>query len=208
MGRRIRRFRYMKNAALLLLMTSCLAFGATPAVFRVKIETTAGNFVVEVHRDWAPRGADRFYELVQDKFFDDSRFYRTVAGHWVQFGIPGNPKLAQQWRHRSFADDPAPHQHNDRAYVAFAMTGPDQRTTQVYMNLVDNRQWMWSTNCIRDMAKRQAEGCAQGNRINCSRKATRIWIANFRSSITCFAPASSSSEYAEAFVRPRFNTAI
>jgi peptidyl-prolyl cis-trans isomerase A (cyclophilin A) len=130
----------MKKCLLLLILFCCVAMGASPAVFRVKIESTAGSFVIEVHRDWAPRGADRFYELVQKKFFDDSRFYRTVAGHWVQFGIPGDPKLAQRWRHESFPDDPAPHQHNDFAYVAFAMTGPDQRTTQVYINLVDNRQ--------------------------------------------------------------------
>lgn len=126
--------------ALVLALLSCAVMEAAPAVFQVIIETTAGNFVIEAHRDWAPLGADRFYKLVQDRFFDDSRFFRTVAGHWVQFGIPGKPKVAQQWRHRAFPDDPPPHQHNDRGYVAFAMTGPDQRTTQVYINLVDNRQ--------------------------------------------------------------------
>lgn len=130
----------MRKLALLFPLLALPLAAASPKEFQVKIDTTAGSFVIEVHRDWAPLGADRFYDLVRSKFFDDSRFYRTVAGHWVQFGIPGSPKLAQSWRHRTFADDPPPHQHNDRAIVAFAMTGPGQRTTQIYINLVDNRR--------------------------------------------------------------------
>ncbi|HML17521.1 MAG TPA: peptidylprolyl isomerase [Bryobacteraceae bacterium] len=113
---------------------------AAPAVFRVRIESSAGNFVIEAHRDWAPRGADRFYRLVRDRFFDNSRFFRVVAGKWAQFGIAGDPRIAGRYRHRTLPDDPAPHQHNDRGYVAFAMTGPGQRTTQIYINLADNRQ--------------------------------------------------------------------
>jgi cyclophilin family peptidyl-prolyl cis-trans isomerase len=126
--------------ALPLMLLCCTALHAAPAVYRVKIETTAGDFVIEVHRDWAPRGADRFYQLVHAKFFDNSRFFRVVAGRWAQFGIAGDPKVAQRYRHQTIPDDPAPHQHNDRGYVAFAMTGPDQRTTQIYINYADNRQ--------------------------------------------------------------------
>src|ERR1700735_2821389 len=78
---------------------------SAPDLFRVKIDTSAGSFVIEAHRDWAPHGADRVHELVKKKYFDDSRFFRVVAAHWVQFGIAGKPKLAQEWRHRTIPDD-------------------------------------------------------------------------------------------------------
>jgi homoserine O-acetyltransferase len=109
----------------------------TPAVFRVKFETTAGSFVIEAHRDWSPHGADRFYELVRTKYYDDSRFFRVVPGRWVQFGINGNPTIAQQQRRITIPDDPLK-QHNTAGYVAFSNTGPDTRSTQVYINLGDN----------------------------------------------------------------------
>ncbi len=108
-------------------------------VFRVKFETTAGDFVIETHRDWAPLGAARFHELVESRYFDDSRFFRVVAGKWAQFGIAGDPKIAQAWRNRTISDDPL-RQSNTPGYVAFAMTGPDARTTQIYINLGDNSQ--------------------------------------------------------------------
>jgi homoserine O-acetyltransferase len=109
----------------------------TPEVFRVKFETTAGSFLIEANRDWSPHGADRFYELVRTKYYDDSRFFRVVAGRWVQFGINGNPRIAQQQRHITIPDDP-PKQHNTPGYVAFSNTGPNTRSTQVYINLGDN----------------------------------------------------------------------
>lgn len=109
----------------------------SPAMFRVKIETTSGNFVIEAHRDWSPHGADRFYQLVRDGYYDNSRFFRVVPGRWVQFGISGEPKTAEEWRHRVIPDDPLI-QHNTRAFVAFANTGPDTRSTQVYINTGDN----------------------------------------------------------------------
>jgi peptidyl-prolyl cis-trans isomerase A (cyclophilin A) len=109
----------------------------TPEVFRVKFETTAGSFVIEAHRDWSPHGADRFYELVRMKYYDDSRFFRVVPGRWVQFGINGNPTIAQQQRRITIPDDPLK-QHNTRGYVAFSNTGPNTRSTQVYINLGDN----------------------------------------------------------------------
>lgn len=110
-----------------------------PERFFVRFETTKGAFVIEVHRDWAPRGADRFYQLVQSGFFDDSRFYRVRAGYIVQFGIAGDPAIAQRWRDQRFPDDSVRHT-NLRGVVAYAMTGPDTRTTQIYINLRDNTQ--------------------------------------------------------------------
>jgi len=108
-----------------------------PEVFRVKFETTAGSFVLEAHRDWSPHGADRFYQLVRTKYYDDSRFFRVVPGRWAQFGINGNPTIAQQQRRITIPDD-ALKRHNTAGYVAFSNTGPDTRSTQVYINLGDN----------------------------------------------------------------------
>jgi peptidyl-prolyl cis-trans isomerase A (cyclophilin A) len=107
-----------------------------PATFRVRLETTKGPIVVEVHRDWAPRGADRFYELVTARYFDDNRFFRVVKGQWAQFGINGDPAVARRWRTRTIADDPRT-QSNVRGMVAFAFAEPNARTTQVYIALKD-----------------------------------------------------------------------
>jgi homoserine O-acetyltransferase len=123
---------------LLLIAFGCSAAAqSAPAIYKVRIETTAGSYVIEVHRDWSPRGADRFFDLVQRKYYDDSRFFRVVTGKWVQFGIAGNPKLAQEWRSRTIADDPLI-QHNTRGFIAFSNTAPNTRSTQVYINLGDN----------------------------------------------------------------------
>jgi homoserine O-acetyltransferase len=123
----------------LLCLLLALPFGhhTAPAVFQVQFETTAGRFIIEAHRDWSPRGADRFYELVRTGYYDDSRFFRVVPGRWVQFGINGNPKIAQQQRHITIPDD-ALKQHNTPGYIAFSNTGPNTRSTQVYINLGDN----------------------------------------------------------------------
>ena len=104
--------------------------------FKVKFETTAGDFVVLVHRDWAPRGAQRFYELVNSGFYNDCKFFRVVSGFMVQFGISGNPSTQQSWE-RSLKDDPAK-KSNRRGYITFATAGRDTRTTQVFINFVDN----------------------------------------------------------------------
>lgn len=109
----------------------------SPDQYRVKIETTGGNFVIEVHRDWSPHGADRFYELVRDGYYNDSRFFRVVPGRWVQFGISGNPQTAENWRHRVIPDDTLA-QHNTRGFIGFANTGPNTRSTEVYINTGDN----------------------------------------------------------------------
>src|SRR5436190_6484501 len=79
---------------------------AAPPVFRVRLDTTKGPIVIEVHRDWAPHGADRFYELVTNGYYDDSRFFRVVKGQWAQFGINGDPRVSARWRTAAIPDDP------------------------------------------------------------------------------------------------------
>jgi cyclophilin family peptidyl-prolyl cis-trans isomerase len=108
-----------------------------PAIFRVKVETTAGSFLIEVHREWSPHGAERFYDLVCAQYYDDSRFFRVVPGRWAQFGISGKPKIAQQQRQHTIPDDTLK-QHNTLGYIAFSNTGPNTRSTQVFINLGDN----------------------------------------------------------------------
>jgi homoserine O-acetyltransferase len=107
----------------------------SPAQYRVGVETPRGRIVLEVHRDWAPVGADRFYNLVRAGFYDDSRFYRVTA-RFTQFGIPGNPAVAALWRTPTLPDDPV-RESNTRGRFAFAMTGPNARTTQIYICKVD-----------------------------------------------------------------------
>ena len=105
-----------------------------PDTFTVAVETTKGAFEIDVVRDLAPRGADRFYNLVRHGFYDDSRFYRVVPGFIAQ---SGNPTITQHWTDATIPDDSV-RASNVRGTIAFAMTGPDTRTTQVYINLVDN----------------------------------------------------------------------
>jgi cyclophilin family peptidyl-prolyl cis-trans isomerase len=118
-----------------------LAFLAAdpPAEYRVRFTTLQGEFTVAAHRAWAPHAADRFLELVRAGYFDDSRFFRVVPGYIAQFGIAGDPKVAALWRNRTIPADPE-HGPNTRGTVAFAMITPDARTTQVYINLADNRK--------------------------------------------------------------------
>jgi peptidyl-prolyl cis-trans isomerase A (cyclophilin A) len=110
---------------------------AAPADFRVRLETSKGPIVIQVHRAWAPNGADRFYQLVTSGYFDDSRFFRVVKGQWAQFGIAGDPTVAAQWRERNIPDDPRG-QSVTRGRVAFAFAVPNGRTSQVYFSLRDN----------------------------------------------------------------------
>jgi cyclophilin family peptidyl-prolyl cis-trans isomerase len=108
-----------------------------PAVFKAKFDTSKGVFVLEVHRDWAPNGADRFYNLVKHGFYDNVRFFRVISGFMVQFGINGDPKLSAKWREARMKDDPV-RQSNRRGYITYAMAGPDTRTSQVFINFADN----------------------------------------------------------------------
>jgi peptidyl-prolyl cis-trans isomerase A (cyclophilin A) len=108
-----------------------------PEVFRVRLDTTRGPIGIEVHRAWAPRGADRFYNLVAGGYYDDSRFFRVRKGTWVQFGISGDPNVSRAWRDRTIPDDPFV-RTNARGTVAFAFAVPNGRATQVFINLQDN----------------------------------------------------------------------
>jgi len=108
-----------------------------PPVYKVEFDTSKGPFVVEVHRDWAPNGADRFYNLVKNGFYDDVRFFRVVEGFMAQFGVNGDPKVSTLWREARIKDDPV-RISNKRSFVTFATAGPNTRTTQVFINYGDN----------------------------------------------------------------------
>jgi peptidyl-prolyl cis-trans isomerase A (cyclophilin A) len=108
-----------------------------PPVYKAKFETSAGTFVVEVHRDWAPKGADRFYNLVKNGFYDNCRFFRVLSGFMAQFGINGDPAVMAAWRNATITDDPVT-QSNKPGYITFATGGPNTRTTQVFINYGDN----------------------------------------------------------------------
>ncbi|RYE94686.1 MAG: peptidylprolyl isomerase [Myxococcales bacterium] len=105
-------------------------------MFKARFESTKGPFVIEVHRDWSPNGADRFYNLVKMGFYDDTKFFRAVDNFMVQFGLHGSPDVNRRWRSARIADDPVK-QSNKRGYVSFAMAGPGSRTTQVFISYVD-----------------------------------------------------------------------
>ena len=111
---------------------------AAPAHFFVQLDTSKGAILVEVHREWAPRAADRFFALVSQRYYDGSRFFRVVKGQWAQFGIAGRPQVAQRWRQRTFPDDEQRVLSNVRGTVAFAFARPGGRSTQVFINLRDN----------------------------------------------------------------------
>ena len=108
-----------------------------PAVFKAKFTTTAGDFVVEVHRDWAPLGADRFYNLVRNGYFTNAAFFRVVKGFVVQFGLSADPAVNKVWPYARIQDDPVM-QSNKRGTLVFATAGPNTRTTQLFINYADN----------------------------------------------------------------------
>jgi peptidyl-prolyl cis-trans isomerase A (cyclophilin A) len=103
----------------------------------VRLDTSVGTIDIEVIRAWAPRGADRFVALARHGYYDDARFFRVRPGRWVQFGINGNPTVAQAWRNQTFPDDPFV-RSNTRGTVAFAFAVPNGRSTQVFVNTGDN----------------------------------------------------------------------
>ncbi len=108
-----------------------------PATYKAKFETSKGVFVIQVTRAWAPQGADRFYNLVKNGFFDNVRFFRVISGFMVQFGINGDPALSAKWRDANINDDRVT-QSNKRGMITFATAGPNTRTTQVFINFADN----------------------------------------------------------------------
>lgn len=133
----------MKPLLIVLLVT----FG-TPGIlskapdrFLVRLDTTKGAILIECFRAWAPHGADRFFELVTSGYYDDAALFRIRPKTWVQFGINGDPKVSQAWRSRTIPDDPFQPAHGStRGTVFFAWAVPDGRTTQVVINLRDNRE--------------------------------------------------------------------
>jgi len=144
------------GALLVLVLSACVNDGAaqssgplgnpaalseqSPPTFQVAFDTSKGRFVVDVHREWAPIGADRFYNLVKNGFFDEVRFFRVICGQLAQFGMHGDPRVQDAWRDAAVQDDPVKHS-NTRGTVSFASRGPNTRTTQLFINLTDNRAY-------------------------------------------------------------------
>lgn len=109
-----------------------------PERFRARFDTTKGTIVIEVRREWSPHGADRFYNLVKNGYFDGVKFFRVVPGFVVQWGIHGDPSIATKWLKATIPDDPVK-QSNKRGFVTYAKSGaPDSRSVQMFINLVDN----------------------------------------------------------------------
>lgn len=120
--------------AVAVLLVSC---SKAPENYRVEFETTKGKFVIETVREWAPKGADRFEELVRKEFYNGARFYRVRPGFVVQWGISSDPKKQNIWRTSRITDDPVK-RSNARGFVSFATDGPNTRTTELFINLADN----------------------------------------------------------------------
>jgi peptidyl-prolyl cis-trans isomerase A (cyclophilin A) len=111
---------------------------AAPDKYRVKFDTSAGEIVIEVEKDWAPRGATRFYNLVKNGYYDDCRFFRVMNNFMAQVGINGDPAISKVWRGAIILDD-VRKQTNERSYVSFAAGGKNTRTTQIFINIKDNK---------------------------------------------------------------------
>jgi cyclophilin family peptidyl-prolyl cis-trans isomerase len=112
---------------------------AVPETFRVKFETSCGDFVVEVQRKWAPKGADRFHELVTAGYYDECRFFRVVPDFVVQWGMNGDPAVYAKWKDNEIIDDPVV-QSNLSGFVTFATKGENTRTCQLFINTADNQR--------------------------------------------------------------------
>lgn len=109
-----------------------------PATYRVRLDTSAGPVVIQVTREWAPLGADRFYNLVKNGFYDGARFFRVLSGFMAQVGMNGDPAIQKVWGRANFNDDPVKGS-NKRGFVTFAKTGaPNSRSTQFFINYGDN----------------------------------------------------------------------
>jgi peptidyl-prolyl cis-trans isomerase A (cyclophilin A) len=110
-----------------------------PEVFDVRLDTSKGNVLMRVHRAWAPKGADHFHYMVRTGFYDGARFFRVRPGFVVQFGINGDPSVSRLWKDMYLTDDPVK-ESNRRGTLSYAMRGPNTRTTQVFINLADNKR--------------------------------------------------------------------
>ena len=137
--------RFLAAALLVCLLSACSESSSdaeavdqtAPERFRVQLETSQGNVVIEVIREWSPLGADRFYTLVNQQFYDQARFFRVIPGFIAQFGMPARPERNEPWGSAEIQDDPHV-ESNTRGTVAFASRGPNTRTTQLFINLGDN----------------------------------------------------------------------
>ena len=116
---------------------SAAVAGPAPDSFRVVFETSRGTFVVEAVRAWAPNGADRFYQLTQEHFFDENRFFRVIPGFVAQFGLNDDRKINERWDAKKLADDSV-RQSNTRGTIVFTNSGPNSRSHQMFVNLADN----------------------------------------------------------------------
>ncbi|MGI9072540.1 MAG: peptidylprolyl isomerase [Bryobacteraceae bacterium] len=137
-----RRWKLMLSVmAALALATSCnkgvLETEPAPAEYNVLLQTSKGDLVITAHRDWAPLGADRFYHLTKMGFYDGDRFFRALRGFVVQFGVNGDPKVNKKWSEIPIKDDP-PKVSNKPGTVTFATSGPNSRSTQIFINIGDN----------------------------------------------------------------------
>ena len=119
------------------LMSPSSLKATAPATYKVKVVSTKGEFTIEVHRDWAPLGADRFYNLVKNGFYDDATFFRVIPNFMAQIGINAKPAVTKVWDTAAIKDDPVK-QSNTRGFVTFATSGPNSRTTQIFINFKDN----------------------------------------------------------------------
>lgn len=113
------------------------ATATAPAKFKVRFKTTKGDVIIEVTRAWAPRGADRFYNLVKIGYFSEVAFFRVIPGFMAQFGIHGDPAISAKWQAAKIQDDPVK-TSNKRGYLTFAMAGPNTRTVQFFISYRDN----------------------------------------------------------------------
>src|SRR5271170_2420282 len=119
------------------LMNPAALHAIAPAVYKAQFTTTKGDFIVEVHRDWAINGADRFYNLVKNGYYTDASIFRALPGFVVQFGMHAKPAVEAVWQKANIRDDGVK-QSNKKSYVVFATAGPNTRTTQIFINLGDN----------------------------------------------------------------------
>ena len=114
--------------------------GQSPDIYHARFDTTQGSFLIEVRREWSPLGADRFYQLVANGFYDGTRFFRTLPKFVVQWGINPNPQVTKAWKTGHTINDDRVIQSNQRGLLSFATSGPDTRTTQIYVNMADNKR--------------------------------------------------------------------
>ena len=111
--------------------------GPAPDSFRVALSTSKGDVVVAIYKAWSPHGADRFYQLVSEGFFDDQRFFRVIPQYIAQFGASADPKKNDRWDDAKIPDDPRT-QSNSRGTLSFAAEAPNTRSHQLFFNLKDN----------------------------------------------------------------------